>query len=853
MEFLSQISQGISTFVLGEEDDDPSCLKDPSIMAVYEAPHKNLGVSLNATPWELRDALRKNCVSLLGRSMFNTSEKPLLPYKHSLIAFHLCAETIRVKKAQDLKRYLDDQPHLFRGRPLDVLQLLRPVHCEGIVMNGHVRACALLHVVYDDVALCQEAGDVLPHQKYVCRVSYCGRVHFVRPRYSEFKALNEAVAAELLMVPGFPSRDALFKMGLRNTEQRGVALCRYVNRIHASLGARGMFSPRVLLFLEIDAARVHIEEDGRVSKMLDSRAAVSGSAWHMVDELWLKKWRKFVLGRAARRYEPPGPITNERLLLPRSRPRSDRWDESDRPAEGEDRATTVPIPERRSVRPDFPATVDATVAKYADGELDGDGGGARRDRDGAREPAAIGVHYRAVNYNLWIYWKMVHGGGPCISRKTKDILSQPACGSGAEAVSRLQRFARGAVAKADRCEKYWKALSRTAPGVREVLADYEQHRIRSRVDRVIKAAKVERTSARLALATRYTQRMWRSKKAYAFNDDNVRVMKHAQEIFALADGEVEHASAGAPFVVEEGEAIVAVGATEQFDIKFTEADGPSLPIVLKKHACSELTFVHTVDAKALIPRKGRDMLVPDSVLLTVQAYPVSSLSHDAVMQRLTSARWPLTLRFERPLVDADVTSLADVLELDATHPGGLPDDLKLQMLKRLLSQGIAVRKHGRSGSPHDTILYMNETILFWGVRNAKKLQANSKIVRKKKNVADENQAEVRGLSMKYDLTKAVSLYDLKYVRVGKISPALRRSASRRAADAACFTLFAEGRTLDFETVAEYCDVGAARTAFAWAFDKIIEEARGTKIFVDKTGAPITRTAPKKRLRMIVGA
>merc|ERR1719240_1725373 len=75
-----------------------------------------------------------------------------------------------------------------------------------------------------------------------------------------------------------------------------------------------MFSPRLLAFLEIDAARVHIEEDGRVSKMLDSTSQVSGSVWHMVDEFWLKRWRKFVLGRAARRYEPPGPITNEHLL-----------------------------------------------------------------------------------------------------------------------------------------------------------------------------------------------------------------------------------------------------------------------------------------------------------------------------------------------------------------------------------------------------------------------------------------------------------------------------------------------------------------------------------------------------------
>ena len=85
-------------------------------------------------------------------------------------------------------------------------------------------------------------------------------------------------------------------------------------------------------------------------------------------------------------------------------------------------------------------------------------------------------------------------------------------------------------------------------------------------------------------------------------------MKHAQEIFARADGEVEHASAGAPFVVEEGERIVQVGATEQYEIKFTESDGPSLPVVFKRHSCSELTYVHSV-GKDMAVKKGRDQLV----------------------------------------------------------------------------------------------------------------------------------------------------------------------------------------------------------------------------------------------------
>ena len=103
---------------------------------------------------------------------------------------------------------------------------------------------------------------------------------------------------------------------------------------------------------------MHIEEDGRVSKLLDSTAQISGSAWHMVDEYWLKRWRKFVLGRAARRYEPPGPITNERLLIPLAETAALVKRDGD-----EFRATTVPRPSRRKHRETF-APASATVAKY---------------------------------------------------------------------------------------------------------------------------------------------------------------------------------------------------------------------------------------------------------------------------------------------------------------------------------------------------------------------------------------------------------------------------------------------------------------------------------------------------------
>ena len=241
--------------------------------------------------------------------------------------------------------------------------------------------------------------------------------------------------------------------------------------------------------------------------------------------------------------------------------------------------------------------------------------------------------------------------GPCISRKTKEITSPPACGPGQEAVSRLQRFGRMCISKQRRIAKFWHHLSGTARRcAREVLADAAERRIRD--SRPIGRSARLGTSARkggcdsprgtrsacggpakeLMRSTTRTRGRGvlvsisdevggffsaeeairtpriasecgsksrketthshhsRSRRASTasrpcLSSTQVKVMKHAQEIFARADGEVEHASAGAPFVVEEGESIVQVGATEQYEIKFTESDGPSLPVVFKRHSC----------------------------------------------------------------------------------------------------------------------------------------------------------------------------------------------------------------------------------------------------------------------------
>uniref|UniRef100_A0A7S3JQL3 PX domain-containing protein n=1 Tax=Aureoumbra lagunensis TaxID=44058 RepID=A0A7S3JQL3_9STRA len=821
------------------------------------------------------------------------------------MAWHLISKTLKVEKAQDLKRILDESPHLIVGNERDALPILRPVHCDGIPMNPATRACGWLQVIFVEAQLQSADGEIdyiAFHQEYIFTVVYCGRIGHICKRYTDFFELNRQMANELLMIPGFPDKSIWFKVFGGDWNKRGQALASYANRVHASLAARGVFSPRLLAFLGVDAARVHIEEDGRISKQLDSYGAQQGSAWHMIEEGWLKRWRKFILGRAARRYDPPGPITNELLLVPRdvaygyaalannseSTKNTDKTQNTDKSTAlavvtptTSDKEDNGKIEKNKLSNQDIDSVLGPKrrmERKYQANVREVKNLAARENRhvylppaveeaaknpaetvteiaiySDQHEPLTIGKHYRSINYNLWVYWKMVHGGGPCISRKSKEINSAPACGSGAEARSRLQRFGRMCVAKNQKNERYWKHLSHTAPGVRAVLLEYEQDRLKKRATKSIQASKDERTKSRLKDAARYTQRTWRNKKQYAFNDDNVRVQKHAQEVFASADGEVEHAAPGAPLVVEEGEAVVKLGGAETFDVKFTDAEGP-LPFTLKKHSSSELTFVQKVDRRKLgvegnnedrdVPlssaaRKAREQLTEDAVLLVINNYPVSSLSHKHVMSRLTAAKWPLILRFERPLLPKDVISLSEIVDLAKRDDEVLrDDDFKLQMLKRLLHMGIKVLKYGRQGKPHATTLYLNNTLIFWEIGKADRL----------KN-------ETPHLSRKYDLTKGVNIYDLKYIRINKVSPVFRTLYGRKAVEDHCFSIFTDNRTLDFEINqidgdTNDADLTVARRLIAWTFDKIIKEARGSKIFVDKTGAPIRRTQPKKRLRMV---
>jgi hypothetical protein len=216
-------------------------------------------------------------------SLFNEMDPPLLSHKMALIAFYLSMKDFRtrlkVDKAQRLKEMLDDDCTLFRGLPQDILHTCRPIECEGIEVDPGVRACGMLSILYLDAETAFENG--IPDQKFIFLVSYCLRMHVVKRSMKQFKDLNRMLLRELLMMPGFPGQSelktywgtltaglqSLATLGLGNSDERGRELSNYAMRVHSSLAARGVFSPRLMEFLGIDVARVFIEEDGRIAKV----------------------------------------------------------------------------------------------------------------------------------------------------------------------------------------------------------------------------------------------------------------------------------------------------------------------------------------------------------------------------------------------------------------------------------------------------------------------------------------------------------------------------------------------------------------------------------------------------------
>ncbi len=198
---------------------------------------------------------------------------------------------------------------------------------------------------------------------------------------------------------------------------------------------------------------------------------------------------------------------------------------------------------------------------------------------------------------------------------------------------------------------------------------------------------------RLTKHANFAQRVWKRKKGISSMDKTLSRLKAEQMIFSQSTGEIEKPAEGQPLVVEESTPVVLIGSAEEYEILLTEDRGLDFMkrVKLRKHSACEMTYVANIpdgfDARMRAsPDDGgdggggagagaglgdggssragggfvKDGVYHNSVLLSVNNYPVNSLTFEQTIDRLTSTRWPLLLRWRRPLELTECFSLIEI-------------------------------------------------------------------------------------------------------------------------------------------------------------------------------------------------
>jgi hypothetical protein len=272
----------------------------PSLRQIYLKPEKQLGLDKEkVTVDTLRDIFRKNCIGLMAE--FANSGKPKFNEQQLVLAYHLARGTIK-GTANEIKHMLETSPY-FRFKANYMLPILRPVKTLNFTYNKSFRGFQMLAVIFETSVL-EYKTFLLWEAKFTFTVEYVLRRHKVSKTYYQFVEFHNELSKELLVIPVLPASTL-------NTTQLGLDLQEYILKIHHSLADRGLFSPRLMKFLEIDHEQVQTEEEGAFVLALDSFITIpANTCWHIIDEKWLQNWRTYIRGRPPRRYFPPGPINN---------------------------------------------------------------------------------------------------------------------------------------------------------------------------------------------------------------------------------------------------------------------------------------------------------------------------------------------------------------------------------------------------------------------------------------------------------------------------------------------------------------------------------------------------------------
>jgi len=804
---------GLFDFFTGGEDNPLDLVKEAYANA-YRDPWLILSLDSAVGIDVIRDRFRQMIYP--HNTEFVGNQMPKQSFEQVVLAYRLCTGELK-GPAKKLKIELETN-RLFVGlTPDHFIPWLRPLHCSGMDhVHPEVRAAKALHISYVGFTPEVQPGS-LPYFRFTFRVHYCLRITEIKVRYSECEKLHLALMGELLILPGFPEKNILLKFGVGDMAKRAEDLAEYIMNIHECLGARGVFSPRIMEFLQIDYARVHYEEEGRwCTHILDTVGLMQGSQWQVICEQWLRRWRKFIMSRGARRYFPPGKICNECLL------KKDK--------DGTDKVTEK---KKNALR----LRLDLKPVK----------------------------HYRSINFNVWWYLYKVYGGGPEITRKGREITSPAAIGR-LQAIYRIQAIYRGYLARCHFTRQYLHQLAITAPGVQEVLKTRKEQETKELADKKIKEAKQGRKEKILTKAAEFTQRQWRERKGYASGStDELKVRKHIQEVFARVAGSIEEAMGGQPLVVEDVLNILTVGDTQDYIVTIEKPiEGNKLPIKFGKHPNSEASIVNFRNPEY----EFVDKVKPRSILLAINGYPVNSLTHQQKMDRLAAARFPLKLLLKRPLEKEDVLKLSEIISIESK-------DVRLNELKRKLWRGVTVLKFGRKGKPHATRLAIDELWIYWEGKNRKDprkkaqkalslfevrwaAQGKKTAVFKTKYAKDNKKypwdlcfsiaAEKRTL----DFFVQNDVGDDGQANGGEVLGKIADNFYDNDEEAGSGEVNSESqRDGKEETKKEDPTLAELRcTLLVWGFKKIIEEIKSVQHFVDKDGNPIKRKIAKKQLTAI---
>jgi DNA-binding TFAR19-related protein (PDSD5 family) len=246
-----------------------------------------------------------------------------------------------------------------------------------------------------------------------------------------------------------------------------------------------------------------------------------------------------------------------------------------------------------------------------------------------------GVHYRCVNYNVWRFYELVHGGGPSISRIYDDIYS-PKGQSILQAVIVVQKLIRQFLARCKRDRLYTLELSRTDAAL-EVIATVAQTYVKEKVFDSLNKQKEMRRNEILGEISRMTVAIWRSKKNFEPEGLLAR-RKEDQAVFARAPRSRGAVSADdAITIVQDLQPVIHLASTSRYSKRLLEADG--IKFSLAKFPGTEY---------AVVSNSKNDLIVDGSRIVSINGTPTSALSFLETKQLLSAATWPIDIVFEKP-------------------------------------------------------------------------------------------------------------------------------------------------------------------------------------------------------------